>query len=169
MEVQEALLNRRSIRKYKDQKISKGNLDKILKAAMYAPSAMNLQAWHFLIIDDRDVLIETIKSIPYAEMLKQSTAAILVCGDSLIEKNESWLLQNCSASIQNILLSAHGLGIGSCWIAIHGMDDVYKNVKAQFKLPENIVPVALISLGYPDEVVKAEERFKEQKIYYNNW
>ena len=169
MEVQEALLNRRSIRKYKDQKISKGNIDKILKAAMYAPSAMNLQAWHFVVIDDRDVLIETIKSIPYAEMLKQSAAAILVCGDSLIEKNESWLLQNCSASTQNILLSAHGLGIGSCWIAIHGMDDVYKNVKTQFILPENIVPVALISLGYPNEEVKAEKRFKVEKIHYNNW
>jgi len=169
MEIQEALLNRRSIRKYKDKKISKENIDKILKAAMYAPSAMNLQAWHFVVIDDRDVLIETIKSIPYAEMLKQSAAAILVCGDSLIEKNESWLLQNCSASIQNILLSAHGLGIGSCWIAIHGMDDVYKNIRGQFKLPENIVPVSLISLGYPDEVVKAEERFKEEKIHYNNW
>jgi len=169
MEIQEALLNRRSIRKYKDIIISKENIDKILKAAMYAPSAMNLQAWHFLVIDDRDVLIETIKSIPYAEMLKQSAAAILVCGDSLIEKNESWLLQNCSASIQNILLSAHGLGIGSCWIAIHGMDDVYKNVKAQFKLPENVVPVAIISLGYPDEAVNAEERFKEEKIHYNKW
>ena len=169
MEVQEALLRRRSIRKYKNKKISKKNIDKILKAAMYAPSAMNLQAWHFIVIDDRDILIETIKSISYAEMLKQSSAAILVCGDSLIEKNESWLLQNCSASIQNILLSAYGLGIGSCWIAIHGMDDVYKNVKAQFKLPGNIVPVALISLGYPDEEVKAEERYKEEKIHYNNW
>jgi len=169
MEVQRALLNRRSIRKYKDQKISKEDIDKILKAAMYAPSAMNLQAWHFIVIDNRDVLIESIKSIPYAEMLKQSAAAILVCGDSLIEKNESWLLQNCSASTQNILLSAHGSGIGSCWIAIHGMDDVYKNVKAQFKLPENIVPVSLISLGYPDEEVKAEGRFKEERIHYNNW
>jgi nitroreductase len=169
MEVQEALLNRRSIRKYKDQKISKKDINKILKAAMYAPSAMNLQAWHFVVIDDRDVLIETIKSISYAEMLEQSAAAILVCGDSSIEKNKSWLLQNCSASIQNILLSAHGLGIGSCWIAIHGMDDVCKNVKAQFKLPENIVPVSLISLGYPDENVNAEERFKEDKIHFNKW
>ena len=107
MEIQKALLNRRSIRKYKDQKISKAEMDKILKASMYAPSAMNLQAWQFILIEDKDVLIETIKSIPYAEMLKQSATAILVCGDSLIEKNESWLLQNCSASIQNILLSAH--------------------------------------------------------------
>ena len=169
MEVQEALLSRRSIRKYKDHKISKFEMDRILKAAMYAPSAMNLQAWQFIVIDNRDVLIETIKSIPYAEMLRQSAAAILVCGDSLVEKNESWLLQNCSAVIQNILLSSHGLGIGSCWIAIHGMDDVYQNIKAQFALTENIVPVSLISLGYPDEVVKAEERFKKDKIHYNKW
>jgi nitroreductase len=169
MEVQEALLNRRSVRKYKDQSISKDDLNSILKAAMYAPSAMNLQAWQFIIIDQKEILTETVKSIPYAEMLKQSAAAIIVCGDSEMEKNQSWLLQNCSAAIQNILLSAHGLGIGSCWIAIHGMDDVYKNIKSQFKLPENIVPVSLISLGYPDETVTAEERFKKDKIHYNKW
>jgi nitroreductase len=169
MEVQEALLNRRSIRKYEEQKISKENIDEILKAAMYAPSAMNLQAWQFIVIDDKEILVDTIKSIPYAEMLRQSAAAILVCGDSSIEKNESWLLQNCSAAIQNILLSAHGLGIGSCWISIHGMNDVYKSIKTQFKLPENIVPVSLISLGFPDEVVKAEERFKKDKIHFNMW
>ena len=169
MEIQDALLNRRSIRKYKDQKISKAGIDQILKAAMYAPSAMNLQPWQFIVIDDKDVLIETINSIHYAEMLKQSAAAIIVCGDADIEKNESWLLQNCSASIQNILLAAHGLGIGSCWIAIHGMDDVYKKIKTQFNLPQNIVPVSLISLGYPDEVVTAEERFKQEKIHHNKW
>jgi nitroreductase len=169
MDLQDALLNRRSIRKYKDQKISKDDLNSILKAAMYAPTAMNLQAWQFILIDDKNILIETIKSIPYAEMLKQSAAAILVCGDSAVEKNESWLIQNCSAAIQNILLSAHGLGIGSCWIAIHGMDDVYKNIKDQFGLPENIVPVSLISLGYPDETVITEERFNEEKIHYNKW
>lgn len=169
MDLQYALINRRSIRKYKDQKISKEDLNSILKAAMYAPSAMNLQAWHFIVIDDKSTLIETVKSIPYAEMLTQSAAAILVCGDSAIEKNESWILQNCSAAIQNILLSAHGLGIGSCWIAIHGMDDVYKSIINQFGLPENIIPVSLISLGYPEEKVTSEERFKKEKIHYNKW
>lgn len=169
MDIQEALLNRRSIRKYKNQKISKEDLNAILKAAMYAPSAMNLQAWQFIVIDDKQILAETIKSIPYAEMLRQSAAAIIVCGDSSVEKNESWLLQNCSAVIQNILLSAYGLGIGSCWIAIHGMDDVYRNIKTQFKLPENIVPVSLISLGYPNETVTVEERFNQDKIHHNKW
>ncbi len=169
MDIQETLLNRRSIRKYKDQKISSQDINTMLKAAMYAPSAMNTQAWHFIVIEDKNILLNTLQSIPYAEMLKQSTAAILVCGDSSIEKNESWLLQNCSAVTQNILLSAFGLGIGSCWISIQGMDEIVRNIKHQFKLPEKIVPVSLISLGYPDEVVKAEERFKEEKIHYNNW
>lgn len=169
MDIQETLLNRRSIRKYTDQKISSQDINTMLKAAMYAPSAMNTQAWHFIVIEDKNILLNTLQSIPYAEMLKQSTAAILVCGDSSIEKNESWLLQNCSAVTQNILLSAFGLGIGSCWIGIQGMDEIVRNIKHQFKLPEKIVPVSLISLGYPDEVVKAEERFKEEKIHYNNW
>lgn len=169
MDIQETLLNRRSIRKYKDQKISSQDINTMLKAAMYAPSAMNTQAWHFIVIEDKNILLNTLQSIPYAEMLKQSTAAILVCGDSSIEKNESWLLQNCSAVTQNILLSAFGLGIGSCWIGIQGMDEIVRNIKHQFKLPENIVPVSLISLGYPDEVVIAEERFKEERIHYNNW
>ena len=161
MEVQEALLNRRSIRKYKYQKINNKDIDKILKAAMYAPSAMNTQAWQFIVIDNREVLIETINSIPYAEMLRQSAVAILVCGDSSIEKNESWLLQNCSAVTQNILLSAYGLGIGSCWIGIQGMEEIVRNIKQQFNLPDNVMPASLVSLGYPDEEVKAEERFKE--------
>lgn len=169
MEIIEALVSRRSIRKYKDQHISADNIDIILKSAMYAPSAMNLQAWHYVVIDDKKTLEDTIKSIPHAELLRQTPVAILVSGDAAIEKNESWMIQNCSAATQNILLAAHGLGIGSCWIAIHGMHEVVKNVSQQFELPENIVPVSLITLGYPDETVITEDRFKKEKIHFNKW
>lgn len=169
MEITEALLTRRSIRKYKNRQIETDKLDIILKSAMYAPSAMNLQAWHFIVIDDSHILNETIKSIPHAELLKQTPAAILVCGDMNIEKNESWMIQNCSAAIENILLAAHGLGIGSCWIAIHGIAEVVENVSKQFKLPEDVVPISLITLGYPDETVTAEERFNKEKVHYNRW
>lgn len=169
METIETLLTRRSIRKYKNQKIEKDKIDIILKSAMYAPSAMNLQAWHYVVVDDKNVLNETIKSIPHAELLIQTPAAILVCGDASIEKNESWMIQNCSAAIQNILLAAHGLGLGTCWIAIHGMEEVVKNVCKQFNLPENVIPISLITLGYPDERVIAEERFNKEKIHFNKW
>lgn len=169
MELIEALLSRRSIRKYKNQNIEIDILQKILKAAMYAPSAMNLQPWQYVVINDRNVLNETLKSIPHAELLKQTPAAILICGDKEIEKNESWMIQNCSAAIQNILLASHGLGIGSCWIAIHGIQEIVNNVCIQFNLPENIIPISMITLGYPDEEVISEERFKKEKIHFNKW
>lgn len=169
METIEAILSRRSIRKYKDKTIEKEKIETILKSAMYAPSAMNLQAWHFIVIEKRSILTETIKAIPHAELLKQTPAAIIVCGDSSVEKNDSWMIQNCSAAIQNILVAAHDLGLGSCWIAIHGIEDVVKNVSKQFKLPENVIPVALISLGYADESVTAEDRFQREKIHENSW
>lgn len=169
METFQAIINRRSIRKYKSVKIEAEKISSILKAAMYAPSAMNLQPWHFIVIDTEEVLLETIKSVPHAEMIKQSGSAILVCGDSSLEKNESWLIQNCSASVQNILLAAYEFGLGSCWIAVHGMDDVVKNLKQQFKLPSEIIPIALIAIGYPDEEVKTEERFNMEKLHFNKW
>lgn len=169
METFQAIINRRSIRKYKTVKIEEEKINLILKAAMFAPSAMNLQPWHFIVINSESIILETIKSVPHAEMIKQSGNAILVCGDSSLEKNESWLIQNCSAAVQNILLAAFDLGLSSCWIAVHGMSEVVKNLKEQFKLPSEIIPVALIALGYPDEEVKADERFRLDRIHYNKW
>lgn len=163
------IISRRSIRKYSDKEISKENIELILKSAMYAPSAMNLQPWHFIVFDDKKVFEDLILAIPHSEMIRSADKCILVCGDTEKEKNESWLIQNCSASIQNILLAAHSLGIGSCWIAIHGMAQIIENVKKHFELPNNILPVALISLGYPAEEVSAENRYDMNKIRFNKW
>lgn len=169
METFDVLINRRSIRKYKKLQIENKKIDLILKAAMYAPSAMNLQPWHFLVFDNNEIFEHLISAIPHAEMIRQASHSILVCGDKAIEKNESWLIQNCSASIQNILLAAYDLGVGSCWIAIHGLDEVVKSVQLKFNLPENILPIALISLGYPDEIISTNERFDKNKIHINKW
>lgn len=169
METFHTIINRRSIRKYKLKKIEDDKISKLLKAAMYAPSAMNLQPWHFIVINNENVLEETAKSIPHAEMIKQSGNALLVCGDASLEKNESWLIQNCSAAVQNILLAAYDMQLGSCWIAVHGMPEVVRNLVKQFNLPQNIIPIALVALGYPDEVVKTEERFIQEKIHLNKW
>lgn len=163
------IISRRSIRKYSDKEIEKESIDKILKSAMYAPSAMNLQPWHFVVFDKKELFEKIIKAIPHAEMIRTADKCILVCGDSSKEKNESWLIQNCSAAIQNILLASHSLGIGSCWIAIHGMPEVLNNVKKEFNLPEENIPIALISLGYPDELVNTEDRFDKKKIHFNGW
>ncbi len=169
METIKAILTRRSIRKYKNKKISKDKTDKILKAAMYAPSAFNNQPWQYLVIDKREILGEVLKIIPHAEMLQQSTLAILICGDKNLEQNIDLIVLNCAAATQNALLAAHDLGLGAVWISAYPVEENMKGLKNLFKLPENIIPISLLSIGYPDEKVITEKRFKQERIHYNNW
>ncbi|NCS88138.1 MAG: nitroreductase family protein [Ignavibacteria bacterium CG_4_9_14_3_um_filter_36_18] len=169
MEVFEAIFNRRSIRKYTDKKISKESIDKLLAAAMVAPSAMNTQAWQFLVLNKREIIDSLVEAIPHAGMVKEADAAIMVCADESIEKDTAYNLQNTAASIQNILLAAHAIGLGACWIAVHPLEDVVRNVKKLFNLPVGILPVAVISLGFPGEELKGEDRFNKGKVHYNRW
>lgn len=169
MDLFSALLNRRSIRKYSENKIPDKAVDSILKSAMYAPSAMNNQAWQFVVINQREKLDDIIKVISHAEMLKSAQAAILVCGDLNLEKNVDYIQQNCSAATQNLMLCAHGLGIGSCWIGVYPVKEIISGLQELFKLPEYVIPISLVSLGYPAENPIAEDRFKTEKVHFNKW
>jgi len=169
MDLFSAILTRRSIRKYLDKEIPNGEINNLLKSAMYAPSAMNSQAWHFVVINQRKKLDEILKVISYAEMLKSAKAAILICGDLNLEKNIDYIQQNCSAATQNLMLCAHGLGLGSCWIGVYPVKDIILGLQDLFKLPEYVVPISLVSLGYPAENPIAEDRFKTEKVHFNQW
>lgn len=167
MEIFEALFNRRSIRKYKPQKISKEDINLILKAGMYAPSAYNYQPWQFWVIDDQEMLSRIQKeTIAHAEMLNEAAAVIVVCGDKKLDNSIEYLVQNCSAATQNIMLASHALGIGSCWIGCYPAQETMEGLKKILSLPETIIPFSLISLGYPAEEVVKEERFKPEKIHW---
>ena len=169
MDLFSALLNRRSIRKYSEKKIPDKDIDSLLKSAMYAPSAMNNQAWQFVVINQRQKLDDIIKVISHAEMLKSAQAAVLVCGDLNLEKNVDYIQQNCSAATQNLMLSAHGLGMGSCWIGVYPVKEIISGLQELFKLPEYVIPISLVSLGYPAENPIAEDRFKTEKVHFNKW
>lgn len=97
MDLFSSILSRRSIRKYSDKKLPEVLLGDLLKCAMYALSAMNSQAWQFVVIYQREKLDEIIKAIPQ-EMLKSAKAAILVYHDVNLEKNIDYIRQNCSAA-----------------------------------------------------------------------
>jgi nitroreductase len=168
MDLFSALLNRRSIRKYSDEEIPNGIVEKLLKAAMYAPSAMNNQAWQFVVINQKEKLEEIFKIIPQ-EMLKSTKAVILICGDLNLEKNIDYIQQNCSAATQNLMLCAHGVGLGSCWVGVYPVKETILGLQKLFSLPECVVPISLVSLGYPAESPTAEERFKTEKIHFNKW
>lgn len=169
MDLFEAILNRRSIRKYTNHEIPEEIIEKLLRSAMYAPSAMNYQPWHFVILNKKESLVKAFKAIPHAEMLQQARAGIIVCGDNIAEKNVDYIVQNCSAATQNILLAAHGLGLGGVWIGIYPVEETIKSIKEFFSLPKHIVPVALVSLGFPAENIQSEERYSIEKIHHNKW
>jgi nitroreductase len=169
MDVLEAIITRRSIRKYSDRTVDKAVINELIKYGMYAPSACNKQPWCFLVIDDRKVLNDITAFHPYAQMLKKAVCAILVCGDEVKAHDKSYWPVDCSAATQNILLAAHAKGIGACWIGIYPRQERIAAMKKLVNLPEHIHAFSLISLGYPAETPVASDRFDESRIHWNSW
>ena len=169
MEVIEAILTRRSIRKYSREKITNNQIEIILKAAMYAPSAMNQQPWHFIVIDDREKLNRIMEVHPYSKMLKEAGLAILVCGDERLQLSKGYWVVDCGAATQNLLLAAHGIGLGAVWLGVHPREERKSGIRKIFHLPDQVQPFSLISIGYPAEEKLFPQRFKPERIHKNSW
>lgn len=169
METLQAILTRRSIRKFKSQKIPDETTKKILEAAMYAPSARNTQSWHFIVITERDLLNKIPKIHPYAEMIYEAPLAIIVCGDLQYENIPEYNAVNCAAATQNILLAAQDLGIGGVWLGLYPRIERMEPLFRMFELPEHIVPISLVVLGYSNETPEQPDRYKPERIHTNRW
>jgi nitroreductase len=169
MDTLNAIFSRRSIRKFKSDKIPKDILENILKAAMYAPSAYNQQPWQFIVIDDRKLLDTISKEHPHASMCQTAPLAILVCADLDFEQVEDMWIFDCGAATQNILLSSCNYGIGSVWVGVYFRKEYTSLFTKLFKLPKNIIPISLIPMGYPAEEKQKVDRFKKERIHYNGF
>jgi len=169
MELMEAILTRRSIRKFKNKPIQNEILDKLLRAAMQAPSAGNRQPWHFVIITERGKLDKISDFHPYSKMLKEAPLAILICAKVETDKYCDYWVQDCSAATQNLLLAAHALGLGGVWLGIYPIQERVSGIKDLLSLPPDIVPLSLNAIGYPNEKKKAEIRYNKDKIHYEKW
>ena len=139
---------------------------KILKAGMAAPSGKDVRPWELIVIDDREVLDSMAAVLPYAKMLKEAPMAIVVCGDTT--KSSYWYL-DCSAATQNVLLAAEALGLGAVWTAAYPYEDRIDVVRQNTGLPENIVPLCVIPIGYPDGPQKAKDKFDPQRVHRNKY
>jgi len=169
MKTLEAIYTRRSVRKYKPGAVSRQHLEEIIKAGMYAPSARNKQPWHFVLVDQTARLEELSEAHPYGKMIADAGAAILVCGDTIIEETESFLIQGCSAATQNILLAAHDLGYGTVWLGMHPREERLAAIRKLFHIPDHIVAVSLIVVGLPDESKEMPDRFLKERIHFGGW
>jgi nitroreductase len=169
METLDAIYTRRSIRRYSEKKIDAEIVDKILMAAMYAPSAVNKQPWHFIIFEKPGTCRAIMEIHKSSQMLGEAQKAILVCFDSRLQHDEGYGVIDCSAATQNILLAAHALGLGACWIGICPRQNRMDALRKIFNLPENIIPFSVVSLGYPAEVKNQPQRFRKERIHYETW
>ncbi len=169
MELIEGIFSRRSIRKYIDKEVSDEDIKQIFCAAMQAPSAVNRQPWHFILVRDRERLTGITEIHPYADMLKHAAFAILVLGDTKLENSPGYWSVDCGAATQNILLAAHGLGLGAVWLGVHPREERRKAFRNFFNLPDHIQPFALVSIGYPAEQKPFVNRYHREKIHYETW
>lgn len=169
METLQAIKTRRSIRKFLDKPIASEIVRELLEAAMFAPSAGNEQPWQFIVLDDRKFLDEVPTICATASMCRQAPMAILVCGDSSLEKYPEFWVQDCSAAVENLLLAAHALGLGGVWAGVYPMKDRVEAFRNRLYLPEEITPFALVALGYPNEAPATPKRYKKERVHSNGW
>jgi len=165
----EAILTRRSIRRYTPQRVSEETVKQLLQAAMSAPSAGNEQPWQFIVITDRRLLDEIPRFHPFAAMLKEASVAILVCGDLRLETHKGYWVQDCSAATQNLLLAAHAKGLGAVWVGVYPREDRVVNLRKLLALPESVVPFCLVPLGYPAERIPSSDRYEPSRVHFNTW
>ena len=165
------IYNRKSVRQYTDKKITKEDLDKIIKAGISAPSGLNLQPWHFIVIQDKQTLIDMASIHEYAGMFKDATAGIIVLYDTkkTYPGLEELAIQDLSAATENILLATEALGLGAVWTAIHPVEKRINIIIKYFNLPENIIPFSLIALGYPLKKQEPLDKMDTTKIHWDKW
>ena len=163
------ILGRRSIRVYAPGEVNETAVTHLLHAAMAAPSA--LCPWRFVVIRKKETLSTIATALPNGNMLATAPLGIVVCGDldAAHDRQISYLLQDCSAAIENLLLCAHGLGLGACWLGVHPREDRVRKLREILQLPASVIPVAYISIGHPGEEKEPRTRFNREYVHWEKW
>lgn len=169
MDLFDAIKGRRSVRKFKSGAVEEAKVIEMLRAGMMAPSAGNQRPWHFVVVDSREVLDGIMAVHPHAGMLKGAPMAIVVCADRNSEKHKGYWVQDCSAAVENMLLAAHALGLGACWLGVFPREDRVAGIQKLLGTPEGVVPLAAIAVGCPAEAHGPVDRFDAARIHRNRW
>lgn len=168
----ETIMTRTSIRSFTDRQVSSDTIEMLLRAGMAAPTAVNKQPWHFVAITDPAIMDSLGGNGRQSQMWKESTLAIAVCGDmenAMEGPAQAFWVQDCSAATENILLAAHALGLGAVWTGCYPMVDRMTNVSQVLNLPDNLVPLCVIVMGYPNESPEPKDKWKPENVTYNRF
>jgi nitroreductase len=165
------ILGRRSIRIYTPGEIDEAAITQLLQAAMAAPSAVAKDPWRFVVVRKKETLSALAAVLPNGGMLATAPLGIMVCGDlnAAHDRQLSYLLQDCSAAIENLLLCAHALGLGACWLGVHPREERIRRLREILFLPASVIPIAGIAIGRPGEAKDARTRFNREYVHWEKW
>ena len=170
MNVLDLIYSRRSVRKYKDQPVSRETLTDLLRAAMAAPSACNNQPWEFVAVDDEKVMDElrgSLRNGPY-----NAPAAIIVLYNEKIGNNTNcnqFWQQDLSAASENIMIAAAGMDLGTVWLGTYPKKDTVAKVQGILNVPEDVTPLVVIYVGYPEGEVQAGTKYNKERVHWNQY
>jgi nitroreductase len=168
----EVIMTRTSVRKFTDEKVKPCCVEKLLRAAMAAPTAVNKQPWHFVVVDDKAMLDNLAGKGRGGDMLRNAPLAIVVCGDmskALQGKAQEYWIQDTSAATENLLLAAHAMGLGAVWTGAYPMDERYKHIQQVLGMPETVVPLCIVIVGHPAEQPTPKDKWKPENVSYNKF
>lgn len=170
--VLENIHNRKSVRNFTGEPVTKACLLVLLKAGMAAPSARNRQPLGFVAITERKILDALGAGLPYTKMLFKAGAAIIICGDTTVDLQQGatdlWY-QDAAASTQNILLAAEAMELGAVWSALYPYPDRENHARIILKLPSQVIPFSVVPVGHPTGIDQPKDKFKAEKIHWETW
>ena len=165
------ILRRKSVRQFSDCSVSDLQITTLLKAAMAAPTAKNGQPWHFVVVEDADMLQHLSERLPYAKMASTAAVAIVVCGDIQVHTGEgapNWML-DCAAATQNLLLVAESMDLGAVWTGCYPYKERINIVKEALGLPDHIVPLNVIPIGGPIGNERTLDKWRPERVHKEKW
>lgn len=169
MDVINAIHTRRSVRRFTDAPVTEHQVERLLRAAMAAPSAMNGQPWRFVVIRDAEVLAQLSEVSPYAGPVARGPVAIAVLAHPTSAAASNRWTMDCSAATQNMLLAAHASGLGTCWIGIFPEAEREAAVAKLLGVADDMRVLCLVAVGVPEGAGAEVDRYNPEFVRQERW
>ncbi len=166
-----AIFTRRSVRSFTEQEVEPEKIERILKAAMQAPSAHNQQPWEFIVVRNKETLKKISKMHQYSSCLENAPLGIIILTNKSKLKIPEFIQQDLSACTQNLMVEATDLNLGTVWFGLYPIDETIKYIKSLFNLDDEIIPFSVVAVGYPksENALKHIDRYEPDRIHYEKW
>ena len=176
------IMQRKSVRSYTGDAIPDDIMESLLRAAMAAPSGLDIRPWHLVVLTDKSKYAEAFEGNFNMEKFMQSGAVVVFCADTTVTRpprenpnapaetkpNPMWR-DDMGACTENFLIAAEAYGLGAVWTACYPFQNTMEPVRKYLNLPGNVVPYAIVPVGYPAGENTPKDKWDTTRVHYNRW